>query len=295
MSPSLADLNRYWIEHDDAFTDAVTDDIMAHAGSSYADAPREQVRENTQRIFQSWHAALEQNNPAPLIESLRQVVLQRARDTVDVGQMMLVLDVARKHIWQLMAQLYAHGDWDLDVVELVERWQHEQRKVVVSAYGEVLHEAQERLAEREGALEAQSRLIQELSAPIVPIHEGVLVLPLVGAVDSRRASQIMESALEQIVTYQADVLILDITGVPVVDTGVANYILQMARAVTLLGSRVILVGIGAEIAQTIVQLGVELRDMTTLANLQAGIAFALAQQGFAIQPTGKISQMAEIH
>jgi rsbT co-antagonist protein RsbR len=295
MSPSLADFNRYWLEHDDAFTDAVTDDIMAHTGSSYADAPRDQVRENTRRIFQSWHTALEKNTSAPLIESLRQVVLQRARESVDVAQMMLVLDVARKHIWQLMAQLYANGDWDMDLVELVERWQHDQRKVVVSAYGEALHEAQERLAEREGALEAQSRLIQELSAPIVPIHEGVLVLPLVGAVDSRRASQIMESALEQIVAYQADVLILDITGVPVVDTGVANYILQMARAVTLLGSRVILVGIGAEIAQTIVQLGVELRDMTTLANLQAGIAYALALQGFAIQPTGKIAQMVEAH
>jgi rsbT co-antagonist protein RsbR len=295
MSSSLADFNRHWLEHDDAFTDAVTNDIMAHSGSSYASAPREQVRENTRRIFQSWHTALEKNSSAPLIESLRQIILQRARESVDVGQMMLVLDVARKHIWQLMAQLYANGDWDMDVVEQVERWQHEQRKVVVSAYGEVLHEAQERLAEREGALEAQSRLIQELSAPIVPIHEGVLVLPLVGAVDSRRASQIMESALEQIVTYQADVLILDITGVPIVDTGVANYILQMARAVTLLGSRVILVGIGAEIAQTIVQLGVDLRDMTTLANLQAGIAYALALQGFAIQPTGKSAQMVDTY
>ena len=70
MSASLADFNRYWLEHDDAFTDAVTDDIMAHAGSSYAGAPREQVRENTRRIFQSWHTALEQNTPAPLIESL---------------------------------------------------------------------------------------------------------------------------------------------------------------------------------------------------------------------------------
>jgi rsbT co-antagonist protein RsbR len=78
------------------------------------------------------------------------------------------------------------------------------------------------------------------------------------------------------------VLIMDITGVPIVDTGVANYLIQMARAVTLLGARVVLVGIGAEIAQTVVQLGVELRDITTLANLQAGIAYALAQQGFTI-------------
>ena len=104
---------------------------------------------------------------------------------------------------------------------------------------------------------------------------------------------VQEQALHTL--EQSRTLILDITGVPIVDTGVANYILQMARAVTLLGSRVILVGIGAEIAQTIVQLGVDLRDMTTLANLQAGIAYALALQGFAIQPTGKLAQLAEAH
>ena len=91
------------------------------------------------------------------------------------------------------------------------------------------------------------------------------------------------------VSLRADAAAVNVTG----QTGVANYILQMARAVTLLGSRVILVGIGAEIAQTIVQLGVDLRDMTTLANFQAGIAHALALQGFAIQPTGKVAQAVE--
>jgi rsbT co-antagonist protein RsbR len=170
----------------------------------------------------------------------------------------------------------------MDVVAKVEHWLHEMRNGVVRSYGVTLVQAEQGLAEREQAIEYQRRLIQELSVPIVPIHEGVLVLPLVGAIDSRRATQVMEAALEKIVEFQADMLILDITGVPLVDTGVANYLLQMARAVKLLGAQVILVGIGAEIAQTMVQLGVELRDVTTRSNLQAGIAFALAQQGFAI-------------
>ncbi len=104
---------------------------------------------------------------------------------------MLGTDTVRTHIWRLMAQLYAAGDWDMDVVELVERWLHEVRKAVVDGYSGHFQQASDQLAERERALQAQSQLIQELSVPIVPIHEGVLVLPLVGAVDSRRASQII--------------------------------------------------------------------------------------------------------
>jgi rsbT co-antagonist protein RsbR len=197
---------------------------------------------------------------------------------------MRVVDILREIVWQALARAYAAGDWDMDVVAEAERWLHEMRNGVVRSYGMTLDQAEQGLAEREQAIEYQRRLIQELSVPIVPIHEGMLVLPLVGAIDSRRASQVMEAALEKIVAFQADVLILDITGVPLVDTGVANYLLQMARAVKLLGAQVVLVGIGAEIAQTMVQLGVELRDVTTRSNLQAGITFALAQQGFAISP-----------
>jgi rsbT co-antagonist protein RsbR len=172
----------------------------------------------------------------------------------------------------------------MDAVEQIERWLHEMRNSVMGSYGETFREAEQQLADREDRLAAQSQLIQELSAPIVPIHEGVLVLPLVGTIDSRRATQVMESVLEKIVEHQADVLIMDITGVPIVDTGVANYLIQMARAVTLLGARVVLVGIGAEIAQTVVQLGIDMTGIVTRANLQSGIEFALASQGLAIQP-----------
>jgi rsbT co-antagonist protein RsbR len=93
----------------------------------------------------------------------------------------------------------------------------------------------------------------------------------------------MERLLTAIAERQADIVILDITGVPVIDTAVANYLLQTARAAQLIGAQVILVGIGAEIAQTIVQLGVELRGIQIGANLQAGIELALRQQGYAIR------------
>lgn len=135
---------------------------------------------------------------------------------------------------------------------------------------------------REEIIRSQASQIREISTPIIPIHSGVMVLPIIGAIDSRRIGQIMEGLLEGIDRHQADAVIMDITGVPVVDTGVANYLLQAARAARLLGSKMILVGISPEIAQTIVQLGVDLSDIVTRADLQSGVEYALGLQGLAI-------------
>jgi ribose transport system substrate-binding protein len=121
---------------------------------------------------------------------------------------------------------------------------------------------------------AQRSIIQDLSSPIIPISDDVLVLPLIGSIDSARAQQIMETMLEAISQHQAAVLIIDITGVAMVDTGVAHYLLQAARAAQLLGTRVILVGISPEIAQTVVQLGVDLSSLPTYSSLRAGLEHA---------------------
>lgn len=126
--------------------------------------------------------------------------------------------------------------------------------------------------------------IRELSTPIIPVYAGILVLPLVGAIDSQRAAEVTERLLEAIAMEQAETVIIDITGVSLIDTSTANHLLMTARAAGLLGSRVVLVGIGPEIAQTIVQLGIELQGLTTLANLQAGIAYALGRLQLGIQP-----------
>jgi rsbT co-antagonist protein RsbR len=126
--------------------------------------------------------------------------------------------------------------------------------------------------------------IRELSTPIIPVYEGILVLPLVGTIDSRRATEITERLLEAIAAQQAEIVIIDITGVSLIDTSTANHLLMTARAANLLGSRVVLVGIGAEIAQTIVHLGVDMQSLTPLADLQAGIAYALERIGLGIQP-----------
>jgi rsbT co-antagonist protein RsbR len=123
---------------------------------------------------------------------------------------------------------------------------------------------------------AQRNIIHELSTPIVPINDQILVLPLIGAIDATRAQQIMETMLEAIIQQRAQVLIVDITGIAAVDTQVANYLLQSAQAAQLLGARVILVGIAPEVAQTIVQLGIDLSSILTRSTLKDGLRLATA-------------------
>lgn len=139
-------------------------------------------------------------------------------------------------------------------------------------------EQQQAMETAQQEIEAQREMISELSSPVVKVWEGILTVPLVGVIDARRATAITESLLEAIVQHQAERVILDITGVATVDTQVANYLVSAASACRLLGSEVALVGIGSEIAQTLVHLGVDLSTLVTRADLQAGLAWAFERQ-----------------
>lgn len=129
--------------------------------------------------------------------------------------------------------------------------------------------------EQEEQLRAQSALMRELTTPLIPISDSVVVMPLVGSIDSSRAQQVMETMLDGISKSGASVAIMDITGVPVVDTQVAMAFIRTAQAVRLLGAEVILTGIRPEIAQTLVGMGAELSGIITRATLQSGIGYAL--------------------
>jgi PAS domain S-box-containing protein len=131
-------------------------------------------------------------------------------------------------------------------------------------------------------IDSQRAMIESLSTPVVQIWEGILAMPLVGSIDSQRATQIMEGLLTSIAERNAECVIIDITGVPIVDTQVAQYLIQSAQASRLLGCEVALVGIGVEMAQTIVQLGVDFRTLNTLVNLQAAIAWAFNKLGLRV-------------
>lgn len=134
----------------------------------------------------------------------------------------------------------------------------------------------------EKTVSLQKIALQELSASLIPVFEKISVMPLVGTIDTERAKLIMENLLQGVVKHRAEVVLLDITGVPVVDTMVAHHIIQAADAVRLVGAKCMLVGIRPEIAQTIVTLGINLNDFTTTSTLQKGVEQALALTNRAI-------------
>ncbi len=134
------------------------------------------------------------------------------------------------------------------------------------------------------ALRRHQAAVRELSTPVIRVHDRVLLLPLVGTIDSQRAHQIMETVLVRVSDDQAKALILDIAGVPVVDTKVADHLLKTTAAVRLLGAETILTGISAQVARTIVQLGVDISVMHTRSRLADGIELALTMVGKAIGP-----------
>ncbi|TYR78365.1 STAS domain-containing protein [Priestia megaterium] len=127
----------------------------------------------------------------------------------------------------------------------------------------------------ENTVMLQKVALQELSAPLIPVFDKITVMPLVGTIDTDRAKKIMENLLQGVVKHRSEVVLIDITGVPVVDTMVAHHIIQAAEAVRLVGAKCLLVGIRPEIAQTIVNLGINLNEIITKNSLKKGMAFAL--------------------
>jgi rsbT co-antagonist protein RsbR len=165
---------------------------------------------------------------------------------------------------QVSSFLIHSGDGDAPVIASIVRDLTEQRRAEL-----------ERITLQEQVIAAQQAALRELSTPLIPLADHVVAMPLIGSVDSTRAQQIVEELLAGVSANRATTAIIDITGVPVVDTQVAGAFLRAAQAVELLGARVVLTGIRPEVAQTLVGIGVNLGGIVTRATLQDGIAYVL--------------------
>jgi len=135
---------------------------------------------------------------------------------------------------------------------------------------------------REAIITRQQEELLELSTPVVKLWDGVLALPMIGTLDSARTQLVMESLLQKIVETGSGIAIIDITGVPTVDTLVAQHLIKTAAAIRLMGAECIISGIRPQIAQTIVHLGIELRGITTKATLADALSVALERAGLAV-------------
>ena len=135
---------------------------------------------------------------------------------------------------------------------------------------------------REAVIARQQQELLELSTPVVKLWEGVLAVPMIGTLDSNRTQLVMESLLQRIVDTGSELAIIDITGVPTVDTLVAQHLLKTVTAIRLMGADCIISGIRPQIAQTIVHLGIDLQGITTKASLADALALALKRGGYIV-------------
>ncbi len=153
-----------------------------------------------------------------------------------------------------------------------------------------LFTAEAYLRSREEIIQRQQEELMELSTPVVKLWQGVVALPLIGTLDSARTQVVMESLLEKIIETDSALAIIDITGVPTVDTLVAQHLLKTVAAARLMGADCIISGIRPQIAQTIVHLGLDLQDVTTKSSLADAVVVALDRTGYRITRVRKGSE-----
>jgi len=146
--------------------------------------------------------------------------------------------------------------------------------------------------ERERIIREQQEAIRELSTPVLQVRERLLILPIIGVIDPQRARQLTEQLLRGIRTNRAKVVVIDITGVAAMDSQIANHLVQTVEASRLLGATVIVTGLSPEIAQTLVNIGVDLGKMNTVGDLQGGIEGAERLLGYKVIPIGDQTQNA---
>jgi rsbT co-antagonist protein RsbR len=260
-----------------AIVDELTDQLIAEQIETYAALPRDRLHQLSVAVVDALGRDLAEDTPRHFPGYWEQVAGLRAEQGGQIDEILRAVEIGEA-IVDAHLQAALAGDAEARVW-----WVGRLHKIIhhgVIALVRIFINAHEQL------IRNQALQIRELSVPIIPLHTGILVLPLVGAIDSHRAGQVMEALLEGVAREQAEVVIVDITGVPVVDTGVGNHLIQAARAAQLLGAQVVLVGISAEIAQTMVQLGIDLTRIVTRANLQSGIEYAFGLHGLVIRAAG---------
>ena len=176
------------------------------------------------------------------------------------------------------------GDFNLMIARLRDMLHSEEERAAELAreIAERVLAEQERERLQQEIIQAQNQAIQELSTPIIPVMDRIIILPLIGSIDSARAQDITRSLLAGIREHHARVVILDITGVPIVDSGVAGYLDKTIQAARLKGARTIVTGISDAVAEAIVDLGIDWSGLDTLSDLQTGLVVALRSLGLKV-------------
>ena len=216
---------------------------------------------------------LEGGSWAPVLDFLDGISRSRAQQGFSSGETASFIFSLKKPLFQHVrkelgknAEALANEMWS--VTELLDRLG--------------LHTVKSFQKAREAVIGRQQEELLELSTPVVKLWDGILALPMIGTLDSARTQVVMESLLQRIVDTGSEIAIIDITGVPTVDTVTAQHLLKTVTAIRMMGADCIISGIRPQIAQTIVHLGIDLQGVTTKATLADSLALALKRSGFVV-------------
>lgn len=206
--------------------------------------------------------ALVDGDWAPYLEDVRTQGVQYARAGVSFVAWYDIIAIYRETIRRRLVEL---AKQDPERAATVAEGLSRMIDMAMSHLGEAY------LAAKEQIITQQQAAIRELSVPVLQIREQMLILPLVGLIDSTRARQVIETLLVAIRDHRAKGVVIDVTGVPMVDTQVANHLLQASKAAQLMGATVVITGISSEMARSLVGLGTDLPEATTMIDLQDGV------------------------
>jgi rsbT co-antagonist protein RsbR len=264
--------------------DEILSDWLQEAGASssrVSDAGRRTMRGEAEEILASLRESLQAGGDpeqfhAAAFGSLRQTLEALSRSRASQGQSAgdtsaFVLAFKRP-LFSLVQKKGADAQQQMAVVWTVSSLVDRMAQATVTTYQQT----------REEIIRRQQQDLLELSTPVIKLFEGVLAVPMIGTLDSARTQVVMETLLERIVATGSRLAIIDITGVPTVDTLVAQHLLKTVSAIRLMGAECIISGIRPQIAQTIVHLGIDLQGIASKASLADALALAMEQQGFVI-------------
>ena len=233
----------------------------------------QEVHSETTSVYDNYVEVLETGNVEALrsyARDLSERIIPRGVETNEVvGIVLLLRDVLARSLFQKYADDLTLLDHVLDAYEPAAN--RIANTVAVSF-----------VDERERVIRQQQDAIRELSTPVLQVRERLLILPIIGVLDTERARQLTEQLLAGIRTHRAKVVVIDTTGVPDVDESVANHLVQTVDASRLMGASVIITGLSSKIAQTLVTIGVDLSKMHTIGDLQGGIEEAEHLLGFTV-------------
>ena len=233
----------------------------------------EEVITETTSIYDNYLNVLETGDVEALeayARNLSERIIPRGVETDDViGIVLLLRDV-------LLRSLFEKSQSSLALLSrMLDAFEPAARRITVTVAAGFVHE-------RERIIRQQQDAIRELSTPVLPVREGLLILPIVGVIDPQRARQLTQQLLRGIRANRAKVVVIDITGVPSINSTVANHLVMTVEAARLLGASAIVTGLSPEIAQTLVTIGVDLSKMNTVCDLREGIEEADRTLGFKV-------------